>query len=123
VLKKYALSITLLYSTVLAVVSFIHVSGIPDINYSNTDKIFHFLAYSALAWFWFQAFFNKFKWNFNKSLVVAAILSVVFGIVIEVLQGVMTSTRLAENNDVLANMLGVSLTVIILLVIRKTEVK
>lgn len=122
-LKKYAFSITVMYSVILAVVSFIHISGIPEIDYSNTDKIFHFLAYSALAWFWFQTFYNAFKWTYYKSLLVAAIVSIIFGILIEVLQGVLTSTRLAENNDVLANVLGISLTVIILLSIRKTEVK
>ena len=122
-LKKYALGITLCYTTVLAIASLIHVSGIPDINYSNSDKIFHFIAYSALAWFWFQTFRNPFKWSYNKSLLVSAIVSVVFGILIEALQGILTNTRVADNNDIFANTLGVCLTVIILLLLKKREVK
>ncbi|WP_055443761.1 VanZ family protein [Lacinutrix himadriensis] len=122
-LKKYALIITLSYTAALTVLSLINVSGLPEINYSNTDKIFHFIAYSALAWFWFQVFYNKFKWSYNKGLLVSAIVSVIFGILIEAMQSMLTNTRVADNNDILANTLGVSLTIIILLLLKKSLVK
>lgn len=122
-LRKYAFGITLCYTAALTIASLIHVSGLPEINYSNTDKIFHFIAYSGLSWFWFQAFYNKFKWPFHKALLVSAIVSVIFGIIIEVLQGVLTDTRVADNNDILANTLGVGVTVAVLLLFKKTEVK
>ena len=117
------LGVALCYTTVLTIVSFIHISGLPNIDYSNSDKIFHFIAYSALSWFWFQVFYNKFKWPYSKSLLVSAIVSVIFGIIVEILQGVLTDTRVAENNDILANTLGVSLTIIILMLLKKSEVK
>ena len=122
-LKKYAFGVTLCYTTVLAIVSFIHVSGIPNINYSNSDKIFHFIAYSALAWFWFQTFYNTFKWTINNALLVSTIVSIAFGIIIEILQGVLTETRVAENNDILANTFGVCLTIAILMLFKKSQVK
>ncbi|MFD2822215.1 VanZ family protein [Lacinutrix iliipiscaria] len=122
-LKKHALIITIIYSTILAVLSLIHISGLKEINYSNTDKIFHFIAYSALAWFWFKALYYKFNKTFNASLLIAAIISIIFGIIIEVLQGTLTSTRVAENNDILANTLGVCLTIAILFLFKKAEVK
>ena len=74
-LKKYALSITIFYSVVLAVLSLIHISGVKEINYSHTDKIFHFIAYSILTWFWFKAFYYKFNYTFNKALAIAAVYS------------------------------------------------
>jgi len=123
VLKKYVLSITIFYTTVLAVLSFIHISGFQEIDYNNTDKIFHFIAYSALAWFWFKALYYRFKLAFNKSLIIAAVVSIIFGIIIEALQGVITSTRVAENNDIIANTLGVSITIAILFLFKKAEVK
>ena len=122
-LKKYALGITIFYSIVLAIVSFIHLSNLPEINYSNTDKIFHFVAYTGLSWLWFHALFFKLKCNFLQALIISAIISVIFGIIIEVLQGVMTNTRVADNNDILANTLGVCLTILWLLLVKKREVK
>ncbi|MBU2940069.1 VanZ family protein [Lacinutrix sp. C3R15] len=107
----------------LTIVSLISVTGLPDLNYSNSDKILHFIAYSGLTLFWFLTFSNNFKWAFNKALLLSAIVSVVFGIIIEILQGVLTETRVADNNDILANTLGVSLTIIILLLFKKALVK
>ncbi|MDO6596355.1 VanZ family protein [Oceanihabitans sp. 2_MG-2023] len=122
-LKKFTFGITICYTVVLTIASLIHISGIPNINYSNTDKILHFIAYSALSWFWFQTFHIKFNWPFNKALVVAAIVSVIFGILIEALQGMLTNTRVADNNDILANTLGVGITIVFLLLLKKTKVK
>ena len=122
-LKKYALSITIFYSAILLVLSLIHISGIQEINYSNTDKIFHFLAYSALAWFWFRTLYHKFNYAFYISIVITAVVSILFGIVIEILQATITSTRVAESNDILANTLGVGLTIIILFLTKKSDIK
>ena len=122
-LKKYALILTLVYSILLAIVSFIHLSGLPEINYSNTDKIFHFIAYSALMWLWFHVFYLKFSFTRTRAIVISAIISVIFGIIIEILQGVITNTRVTDNNDILANTLGVCFTILILLILKRTEVK
>jgi len=107
----------------LAILSLIHISGVKEINYSHTDKIFHFIAYSALAWFWFKALNYKFNYPFNKALLVAAIISIIFGIIIEVLQSMLTKTRVAESNDILANTLGVGVTIAILFRFKKTDIK
>ena len=122
-LKKYAFVITVVYSTLLAIASFIHMSGLPEINYSNTDKIFHFIAYSALMWLWFQVFYLRFSFSVNKALIISAIIAIVFGIIIEILQGVITNTRVTDNNDILANSLGVCFTTLVLLFLKRTEVK
>ena len=53
----------------------------------------------------------------------AALLALVFGIVIEVLQREITSTRVFEFNDIIANVLGVLFSIIILEIKTKTEVK
>ena len=105
----------------LAIASFINLPGIPKIDLSNTDKIFHFLAYSLLSWLWFYVFYFKFKWTKNKSLITTTIISVLFGIIIEVLQSIITNTRVADNNDILANTLGVLLTIIIIILLKKQK--
>ena len=122
-LKKYALGITIFYSIILAIVSFIHLSGLPEINYSNTDKIFHFIAYAVLSWLWFHALFFNLNCNFLHSLVLSAIVSILFGIIIEVLQGAITDTRVSDNNDILANSLGVCMTIIGLILFNRSDVK
>ena len=122
-LKKYALIITIFYSTILLVLSLIHISGMQEFDYSHTDKIFHFIAYSVLAWLWFKALYYKLNYPFKRSLVITSFVSVIFGIIIEVLQGMITQTRVAESNDILANTLGVGLTITILFLFTKTEVK
>ncbi|WP_348636629.1 VanZ family protein [Mariniflexile litorale] len=80
------------------------------------DKIFHFLAYTVLAFLWYNTFFNTFRLERRKALLYAALFSIVFGIVIEVLQGVLTTSRSSDVYDVMANTMGVFLTVIIVFI-------
>lgn len=42
-----------------------------------------------------------------KSIVLAVVISVVFGMIIEFLQGALTASREADFNDIIANNLGV----------------
>jgi glycopeptide antibiotics resistance protein len=58
--------------------------------------------------------FNKFKLNKSKALTYAVIVSILFGIIIEILQGTLTTYRSADINDVLANSLGVILTAVVI---------
>ncbi|MGB1307515.1 MAG: VanZ family protein [Oceanihabitans sp.] len=122
-LKKVAVPIAILYTILLGVFSLIKISNLPETNISNSDKALHFIAYAILMWCWYTALFYKTKWHFNKTILIAAVFSIVFGIVIEVLQNMLTNTRVADYFDILANVLGVSVVVLILKYLNKTEVK
>lgn len=122
-LKKYALIIAIFYSLALAMVSLVKINNLPNAGISHADKIFHFLVYSVLAFLWVNTFFFKFKYKKTKAIIYAALFSIIFGIIIEVLQGSVTASRHTDVYDAIANTLGVLFTVLILLINKKTYIK
>ncbi len=124
-LKTHRLLIAIVYSIVLAIASLIKIDfgSLISLAPSFTDKIYHFIAYSLFTWLWFNVFFYKQNQSKNKAFFIVALLAFTFGMVIEVLQSEITSTRVFELNDILANVLGVIFTIIILAINIKTEVK
>jgi len=102
-----AISITL----IIAFLSLIKLSGQPFIGISHLDKIEHAFAYAILSLSWLltfkQAFLNK------KLKYIIALSCVFYGIVIEVLQTTMTTYRTASLLDILANMFGVVVALLI----------
>ena len=77
----------------------------PDVP-ANFDKVEHFAAYLGLA-LWFTGLFAR-----SRYWLVAAAL-VAFGLAIEAAQGAMNLGRSAEALDMVANVLGVSLGLVI----------
>lgn len=124
-LKKQALLISIVYTIALLIVSLITIDlgGIEAFAPSFGDKIFHFCAYSLLAYTWY--FTCKYKFNLGKfqSIYIVTICAALFGIIIEVLQKVLTYTRVFDVDDIVANVLGVLLTMFILLFNIQRDVK
>ena len=114
-LRKHILSIAILYTIALTYASLMRLRKLPDIGISFGDKIFHFLTYAVLAFLWAYTFSFRFKIERKKAIVFSAISSVVFGIIIEVVQGKFTVTRQTDVMDVLANTMGVIVIATILL--------
>lgn len=80
----------------VALLSLMPVAGI-----GGSDKLAHFLSYAMLSG-WFSLLIRA-----PRSLFAVAIGLIVFGVVLELLQG-MTSYRMAELADAAANSLGVA---------------
>lgn len=110
-LKKLALFAAIIYSGALLFVSLIKLTNVPDVGVDFGDKIFHFLAYFVLAFLWFGAFLYHFNFNKRKAIIYASVFSILFGIIIEVLQDTLTDYRALDVYDVLANTSGVLLAV------------
>jgi VanZ family protein len=123
VLKTYSLILVILYSIALTIVCLIKIEGLNKAGISFGDKIFHSLSYVVLTFLWFNTLFNKFKLNKSKALTYAVIVSILFGIIIEILQGTLTTYRSADINDVLANSLGVMLTAVVIKIKNKYYIK
>ena len=123
VLKKYVHIITIIYSATLAVISLVQISDIPDYIPSFSDKVFHFSAYGLLTLLCVYSLLYKYKLKTNHALFFGALLAISFGIIIEVLQGQITNTRVTDQNDILANTFGVLLTTIILGIKNRFDVK
>ncbi|HMB99669.1 MAG TPA: VanZ family protein [Flavobacteriaceae bacterium] len=106
-LKKYILFITIIYTMALACLSLIKINNIPDYVPSITDKIFHFLTYGILTILWYYTWLNKSRSKQIVALILATLISISFGIIIEVLQDNLTSTRIFDLKDIFANVLGI----------------
>lgn len=88
-------------------VCLIPLEGPPDFGISFADKIFHSLVYFVLTFLWFYSLIFHFKIEKGKAVLYASFISIIFGIIIEILQEVFTDTRQADLLDVVANSLGV----------------
>ncbi|TYA55176.1 VanZ family protein [Formosa maritima] len=124
-LKKRALFFSILYTFLLATVSLItlDLDDVEEIIPSFSDKLFHFLAYLLFTWLWFNTFFYRFNINKKYSIYRSIFVSVSFGIIIEALQHVITTTRNFDSLDIVANILGVLVAAILINNYIKIEVK
>jgi VanZ family protein len=84
---------------------------------SVSDKIYHLIAYFLLMLSWLYAFFKREKFEENVKYIILGCF--IFGIIIEILQGVITSYRTASYLDIVANTIGVLLAVVIFHVFEK----
>ena len=90
-LKKVALLGALGYTITLATVSLISLKGLPEVQISFADKIFHFLAYSFFVFLWYFALFYFFNFKKIKAIGYAFIWAILFGLIIEILQDTITA--------------------------------
>ena len=84
---------------------------------SVSDKTYHLIAYFLLMLSWLYAFFKREKFEENVKYIILGCF--IFGIIIEILQGVTTSYRTASYLDIVANTIGVLLAVVIFHVFEK----
>ena len=86
---------------------------------SGLDKIQHSFAYFTLAISWLFTFYKK---PSKKTIIIIA--CIIYGTVIEVLQSTLTSYRTGEYLDILANISGVLLGLVVFNhVLKKNQVK
>lgn len=110
-----------LYTTALTVVSLIHLGKIQIGSFKPTDKMLHATAYLLLVIIWKLYFVlkNNDLSNYRANLLKIAGFAVLFGMLIEVLQGTLTSYRTPDWFDILANSTGIVLAVLLLLAVKK----
>ncbi len=109
-LKDNIFFIAIAITIAIAVLSLIKLGNQP-VQISNIDKIEHLIAYFVLTSSWLFAFRATFSNNKNKYLVVVA--CIFYGIIIEVLQAIITDYREASYLDMLANTLGAIIAMLI----------
>ena len=110
-LKRYGFTIGftgwIAIITVLSLISFKDLDS-EGINIPNLDKIVHFFFYFVAAILGSLLIREQNKGQFNKSgsAILASLVVIVYGIIIEVIQSAFTQYRSGEIYDVLANALG-----------------
>lgn len=77
---------------------------VPKTGLLGWDKFQHAVAYGLLTLLGFHAFNNCSV--FRRRLIAAAVASVFFGALVEVAQGMFTTTRTAEAGDLTADIIG-----------------
>jgi VanZ family protein len=101
--------------------SLTRISKMPNLGVSFGDKILHFGAYLAMTLVWFNYFRNR-NSSKSRSIQYSVIISVVFGMVIEALQGA-TSSRQTDFYDILANCAGALVAALLLWYLPSKQVK
>ncbi|SHF83283.1 VanZ family protein [Flavobacterium defluvii] len=107
--KQLLLIWAIICSGIIAYFCLIDSSKIPAVNFPSIDKIVHFCFHFGFTISWILFFKKELKGreaNDYKAYLISFIFSVFFGITIEILQSVLTTTRASDVTDVLANSLG-----------------
>lgn len=93
--------LALILTTVITYLSIITLK-IPKLTFGYFDKVSHITAYTALSFCWFLSYKNK-----ENKFFIIALLILVYGIVIEVIQEKLTLNREGDVFDILANTIGI----------------
>ncbi|WP_299113697.1 VanZ family protein [uncultured Winogradskyella sp.] len=93
---------------------------LPETNIKFQDKIFHFIAYITLAILWGLYFFTG---HYKKGLLISFIATLIFGVVLELVQEVINPLRNYDNLDLLANCVGVVVGTIVVLYYKNLKLK
>ncbi|MBE16099.1 MAG: hypothetical protein CL867_07595 [Cytophagaceae bacterium] len=119
--RKLLFLAAVVYTLGIAVGSLIPPVGLLNQPFRFMDKLLHLGAYFGLTLLWI-ACWVYWQWRFfdatvkkrlKRIMLITAILASCYGIIIEVLQGTMTSYRTLDHWDVLANTTGVTLAILL----------
>ncbi|WP_227009136.1 VanZ family protein [Christiangramia fulva] len=105
------------YTCLILWLSLTHLGKISIAGFNPTDKMLHAGAYLFLALLWeFYILLKRkdFK-QYRANVLWVALACFIFGMLIEVLQGTLTSYRTPDWFDILANSTGIGLAVLIFL--------
>jgi len=104
---KVSLVMAIAFTMLLLYLSLMPAANLPDLGINQVDKLYHFTAYVLFSFLWFiyACLFRKIQKNLTfNSIVIALIL---FGIVVEVLQKILTDNRMFDWWDILSNSAGI----------------
>jgi VanZ family protein len=102
--KKILLFLLVLWLVFVTTLSLVSLNSFSKVQIKGGDKYVHFIFYFVLTGLLILNLMSKF--NFRKAVFISAISAVIYGIIIEVLQGVVTTYREPEILDILFNSLG-----------------
>lgn len=91
-------------------------SKVPLINIPHFDKFAHFCMYFTLMT---SIFYETAVNTLNKSLFTLALIPFFYGIILEILQGTLTTTRSASVYDAIFNTVGILISILVWLTIIK----
>lgn len=105
--RNYSLIIALFFTFLIAWGSFLSSDDFEAVTFNLYDKIVHVGSYAVLGFSWFLAIRPKIS-NLKTVVLVGSAVTL-YGIIIEVMQGLLATHRKADIFDILANFIGVLL--------------
>ena len=102
--ERNFLFFAIVWTVFITVASLVSFNSVPKVAIPGNDKLVHFLFYFFFVVFWSIALHKNFyskKYSF-----IIVVFAIVYGIIIEVLQELLTTTREPDLYDVFANALG-----------------
>ncbi|EIA09415.1 VanZ family protein [Flavobacterium frigoris] len=111
-LKQLFFLAAVLWTGIVFTLCLVQSDSLPVVNIENLDKVIHAFFHFVFTSLWFLFLISNTKdKKIFMPLMIAFMLSVFFGIAIEVLQGLYTTTRREDVLDVAANISGATLAV------------
>lgn len=112
--SKLLFWLALLYSIAITILFFIPTDGLPSVGGSGMDKVVHVLFFFFLVLLWQTVIFKKNEDAIPKKIIFWILgIILVYGILVEVIQEQLTDTRTADPFDVLADLIGAVLGVLV----------
>lgn len=119
-LKKICLGAALAWTGNIIYLCLIKASELPQITIPYIDKYVHAVFHFVFSLLWFYAFRFSFRTVRRvKLLSIVFVMSLVFGIAIELFQTYLTVTRNGDAVDVLANSTGALLAILVIQILNK----
>jgi VanZ family protein len=107
VLKQIYFGLALSWTLFVAFLCLASFNSLPRVSLQNADKYVHFTFHFVFTFLWFLYFNQKNnKSNYLNLFLVVFFLSFSYGIGVEIMQGLFTSSRKADVFDVVANTTG-----------------
>lgn len=102
---KNLIVVCVLYTTIITIIFLVPISAGTHIDLP-IDKFVHFTLHAALIFLWLTFFYAKGAIKKWQNLLGLCLLTIFYGIIIEILQELLTRTRNADVWDVIANIIG-----------------
>jgi VanZ family protein len=99
--------------SILCLASF---NNLPSVRVQHFDKIVHAAFHFGITALWFLYWKSKKNEQLRKSLLRAFLFSLIYGSLIEIMQGVFTATRSGDVLDLLGNITGALIAVLLILI-------
>ena len=100
-----------LWTLLIVFLCLVQFENLPSVSVKNADKYVHFTFHFLFTLLWSTYFFFSNKKVEINTVLKILLISLIFGILIEFIQGEFTLTRKADGFDVLANFFGASIAV------------
>lgn len=112
------------WTVLVAYLCLTNAANIPKVSWlhiQNKDKIVHFTFYFVFTFLWVNALKQSNKLTPQKMKIYIFIAAFVFGVIIEICQGIIGKGRSADIIDVLANTSGSALSILMIWLLEKRK--